>query len=304
MELLHGCSCAKDVVLAFGNFDGVHKGHAHVFSEVKRVAAQQGLAAAVLTFQPHPAVFLKCRENFLLCDFEQKVQLISEHGMDYLCVADFDAEFSKMSPEQFIRDVLVKNCKVKYVVVGENCVFGHKCAGNLGLLRRYSGHCGYEVASVRQFVIDGGVCSSSAIRELLLMGDVERASKLLGRNHAVRGKVVRGCARGRTIGFPTLNLSLDNLVLPRKGVYKSRVSIDGGEWLQGVANVGARPTFSDGERTILEMHIFDFDEDLYGRFVTVELLGFVRPEQKFLGIEQLVEQIGRDISAVRGQLRT
>ena len=304
MELLRGRPCAEDVVLAFGNFDGVHKGHAHVFAEVCRIAEQQKLAAAVLTFQPHPVVFLKHCENFLLCDFKQKVQLIGACGVDYLCVEDFDAVFSKMPPEQFISDILVKNCRAKYVVVGDNCVFGYRCAGNLDVLKHHSESYGYKVVSVGQLDIDGEACSSSAIRELLTVGDVETASNLLGRNHDVRGKVIRGCARGRTIGFPTLNLSLEGLVLPRRGVYKARASIDGGEWLPGVVNIGIRPTFSDGERTILEMHIFDFDKDIYGRNVTVELLGFVRPERKFQDIEQLVGQIARDVATVRGQLGT
>lgn len=302
MELLYGRSGDEDVALAFGNFDGVHRGHVHVFSEVKRIAEQRGWATAVLTFQPHTAVFLRRRENFLLCGLEQRVQLISECGVGNVYAVDFDEEFSKMSPERFINDVLVTACRAKCVIVGENCVFGYRCEGNLEVLKHYSERYRYEVVSVEQLAVNGGVCSSSAIRELLSSGDVETANVLLGRNHAVIGKVMRGSARGRTIGFPTLNLDLENLVLPRRGVYRSRVSIDGEMWLPGVVNIGVRPTFSDGERSILEMHIFDFDKDIYDREVKVELLGFVRPEQKFQCIEQLVEQIKRDVMVVKGQL--
>ncbi|MDD9361439.1 MAG: riboflavin kinase, partial [Anaplasma sp.] len=158
---------------------------------------------------------------------------------------------------------------------------------------------GYKVMVVDHLSVSGQkICSSSSIRKCVESGDIQSANLLLGRCHAISGQVMRGRARGRTIGFPTLNLSLEHTIMPCRGVYDARVRI-GQEWFSGIANIGARPTFSEDELPVLEMHIFDFDADIYGREVTVELLDFIRPEQKFQSIEQLVEQIKRDIAIVK-----
>ena len=303
MELLCGRSCGKDVVLTFGNFDGVHRGHRHIFSEVVRLSKEKGLASAVLTFSPHTAVFLRKRKHFLLLDFDGKAQLIEQCGVDYLFVVKFDEECAKMAPEAFIANILVNRCNAKYVVVGGDCVFGHKCKGNLDMLRSYAPHYGYDIVVVNQLLASNGdVCSSSCVRTYIEQGDVKSANQMLGRNHSVSGLVVKGLARGRSIGFPTINLTLEDLVLPRMGVYSARVSVDKDQhcWLAGIVNIGIRPTFSPEERAVLEMHIFDFDEDLYGKWVTVELLDFIRDEKKFQNVEQLIVQIKRDIETVKG----
>lgn len=301
MEVLCERPSAREVVLTFGNFDGVHRGHMHIFSEVVRLAQEHNLASAALTFSPHTAVFLKKRENFLLSDFERKVQLIESCDIDYLHVVEFDELFAKMLPEAFIENILVQRCKARYVVVGEDCVFGYRCMGNIDTLRSYSQSYGYKVMVVDHLSISGKkICSSSSIRKCVESGDIQAANLLLGRCHAISGQVMRGKARGRTIGFPTLNLSLEHTIMPCRGVYNARVLI-GQEWLSGIANIGVRPTFSEVELPILEMHIFDFDEDIYGRKVTVELIDFIRPEQKFHSIQQLVEQITRDIAVVKRQ---
>ena len=302
MELLCGRACDKEVVLTFGNFDGVHCGHMHIFSEVVSLAKKHGLASAVLTFSPHTAVFLRKRENFLLLDFDSKAQFIDKCGIDYLCVVEFCEEFSKMLPGAFISDILVKRCNAKYIVVGGDCVFGYKCQGNLDMLKAQALFHGYSVVVVDPVAAgNAGICSSSRVRAYIERGDIRSANLMLGRNHFVRGVVLRGLARGRSIGFPTINLNLEHVVLPKKGVYNARVAIDAKpqQWLWGVVNIGVRPTFSHGENTILEMHIFDFDADLYGKKVTVELMDFIREEKKFQNIEQLVAQIKKDIEIVK-----
>ncbi|MCU7611285.1 riboflavin biosynthesis protein RibF [Anaplasma capra] len=299
MEVLYGCESKRAAVLTFGNFDGVHLGHARIFSELTRLARDLSLPSAVLTFSPHTAVFFRQCENFLLTDFEQKVELIAACGVDYLYVVEFGEEFAQLSPDAFINDVLVGSCRAEHVVVGESCVFGHKCVGNLELLKLRAVTCGYEVTGVPQYVVDGRACSSSRVRECLQLGDLETANLLLGRRHVVSGKVLRGKGRGRSIGFPTLNLSMDHTVLPKNGVYGARVNFGTDGWLPGIANIGVRPTFSEVELPLLEMHIFDFDKDMYGAQANVELVNFIRPERRFSDVNQLIQQIEQDISRAK-----
>ncbi|MDB1135324.1 bifunctional riboflavin kinase/FAD synthetase [Candidatus Anaplasma sp. TIGMIC] len=304
MEVLYGRPGAKEVVLTFGNFDGVHKGHVHVFREVVRLARMHNLASAVLTFSPHTATVVRNREQFLLIDFERKVNLIADCGIEYLHVVEFCPSFAAMSPTAFIEDILVKRCMSKYVVVGTDCVFGRRCEGNLSTLHECAKVYGYEVVSVAPLTDDSGIVySSSAVRECVENGDMRSASLILGRCHSVSGSVMRGSSRGRSIGFPTLNLSMAHTILPRLGVYSARVMIEADVWLQGIVNVGIRPTFSAEEAPILEMHIFDFDQEIYGQKVTIELVDFVRPERKFDSVEQLVIQIKKDIEEVRNSGR-
>lgn len=299
MEVLYGYEGKEAVVLTFGNFDGIHLGHVRIFSELTQRAAQLSLPSAVLTFSPHTAAFLKQRKNFLLVDFEQKVKLIEACGVDYLYVVEFGQAFAQMLPRAFIHDVLVSGCRARHIVVGEDCVFGHKCAGDLKLLELHAAACGYGVTGVPQYVVAGHVCSSSRIRECLQLGDIETANLLLGRRHVISGRVLKGQGRGRLIGFPTLNLSIDHTVLPKNGVYHARVRFDANNWLLGIVNIGTRPTFAEETCPLLEMHIFDFDKDVYGEWANVELISFLRPERKFHDTDQLIQQIAQDISHVK-----
>ncbi|ACZ48949.1 riboflavin biosynthesis protein [Anaplasma centrale str. Israel] len=300
MEVLYGHEGKEAVALTFGNFDGIHLGHVQIFAELTRRAAELSLPAAVLTFSPHTAAFLRQRKNFLLVDFEHKVELIEACGVDYLYVVEFGQEFAQLSPDAFIHNVLVGGCKARHVVVGKDCVFGHKCAGNLKSLELHAATCGYGVTGVPQYMVDGRACSSSRIRECLQLGDIETANLLLGRRHVVSGRVLKGRGRGKLIGFPTLNLSMDHTVLPKNGVYHARVRFGGNNyWLPGVVNIGTRPTFAEEICPLLEMHVFDFDDDVYGKWADVELISFLRPERKFHNVDQLVRQIAQDISDVK-----
>ncbi|MGN7678209.1 MAG: bifunctional riboflavin kinase/FAD synthetase [Anaplasma sp.] len=300
MKVLHGCEGERPVALSFGNFDGVHLGHVSIFAELTQRAKALSLPSAALTFLPHTAVFFRKCENFLLVDFEQKAELIKACGVDYLHVVEFGPEFAQLSPEAFVEDVLIKGCKAQHIVVGENCSFGRKCSGDLAVLQQCAETAGCGVTGVPQYAVDGKVCSSSAIRDCLRRGNIETASALLGRRHIISGKVMRGRGRGRLIGFPTLNLSMGHTVLPRSGVYYARAKLSGDDhWLSGIVNIGVRPTFNEDESSILEMHIFDFDRNIYGEKVSVELVNFIRPERKFENVDQLVEQIRKDISEVK-----
>ncbi|WDM85480.1 bifunctional riboflavin kinase/FAD synthetase [Ehrlichia sp. JZT12] len=290
-------------VIAFGNFDGVHLGHQLIIDTVKNIAFKENLASTIITFNPHPSEYLRNKRNFLLLDLDQKISLLQNSGIDYLYIINFNENFSRLSADAFVKNVLVDNCKVKYIVTGHSCFFGHKCLGNMDLLHYYSTICGYKVINVDPVLVDNVLCSSSLVREYLSQGQMSFANKILGRLYQINGKVIRGLARGRLIGFPTVNISIEHMLVPKIGVYSARIRIgDDNIWLNGIVNIGLRPTFNDIEFPILEMHIFDFNDDIYDQFVAIQLLEFIRPECKFDTIEQLTQQIQYDISEVRRKL--
>ena len=290
-------------VLAFGNFDGVHLGHQLIINTVKNIAFKENLASIIITFDPHPSEYLRNKRNFLLLDLEQKISLLQDCGIDCLYIINFDENFSRLSPDAFIKDVLVDSCNVKCIVTGHSCFFGHRCLGNMDLLHYYSAVYNYEVVKVNPVLIDNVLCSSSFIRECLSQGQIDFANKVLGRLYQINGKVVKGLARGRLIGFPTVNISIEHILVPRIGVYSARIRIgDNSIWLNGIVNIGLRPTFNDIGFPILEMHIFDFNDDIYDQFVAIQLLEFIRPECKFDTVEQLKQQIENDVSKVKKKL--
>ena len=288
--------------IAIGNFDGVHLGHRAVIGEAGRIARDQGIPWAVLSFEPHPrALFTPDAEPFRLTPFRTKARHIEELGVDNLIVLHFDKAFTNLSADDFIGRVLVEALGARHVVSGYDFVFGHKRAGNCELLLRKGQEEGFDFTCVS--AVDDGqtVYSSTAIREYLKAGDPRAAGRLLGRDFEIEGRVEHGDARGRSIGFPTANLHLGEYLRPAHGVYAVRAGLDEGaatKWYDGVANYGSRPTF-DGNDTILEAHLFDFDGDLYGRHLRIALVDFLRPEKKFDGIDDLKAQIALDCDNAR-----
>ncbi|KJV69474.1 bifunctional riboflavin kinase/FAD synthetase [Candidatus Neoehrlichia procyonis] len=301
MKVLYGYHGDVDVVLAFGNFDGVHLGHGAVFSKIKDISHKQSISSAVITFIPHTEVFLRNKTNFLLSNFEQKVKLITQHEVDYLYVVEFNKDFSQILPEDFITKILVDGCKMKHIVVGHDCVFGYKGMGSIGLLHAYSQIYGYDVTEINPLTKNGILCSSSSIRKCLHSGDIELANQLLGRAYQINGRIFRGLGRGKTLGFPTINVRIEDFLVPKFGVYAARIKINdySDKWFNGVVNIGIRPTFCDIECPILEMYIFDFCSNIYEKEVSIELLGFIRSEKKFDTVNQLVDQIKCDIEKVK-----
>ncbi|AUO55091.1 bifunctional riboflavin kinase/FMN adenylyltransferase [Ehrlichia canis] len=303
MKIIYGYPSEKSdlsSVLTFGNFDGVHLGHKSIINTVKNISIKEDVASAIITFAPHPAEYLHGRKNFLLLNFEQKIELLQSYEIDYLYIIDFNQSFSQLSPDDFIKDVLVSSCNVKYIVTGHNCFFGYKCLGNVDLLYAYADIYNYEVVQINPvFINDDILCSSSLIRECLSEGKLDLANKILGRPYQISGKVIRGLARGRIIGFPTINVAIEHM-LPKVGVYSACVKINNTTtWLNGIVNIGLRPTFGDLNVPILEMHIFDFSDDIYDQYVTIQLLDFIRPERKFDTVDQLKRQINNDIVQVK-----
>ena len=289
---------ARGAAVAIGNFDGVHPGHQTVIHEAGLIAGDMCRPWAVLTFEPHPrAFFTPGSEPFRLTPFRSKARRIAELGADLLIVQRFDKAFSSLPGEDFVNTVLVDGLGAGHVVSGYDFVFGHKRGGNCELLLAMGAKKGFGFTAVNaQTDSSGEAYSSTRVRERLGDADPRGAAAILGRDFEIEGRVARGEARGKSIGFPTANIPLGAYLRPALGVYAVRAAIEqenGEIWLDGVANIGVRPTFgSDG--VVLEVFLFDFDDDLYGKRLRVRLVDFLRPEKKFDGVDDLKAQIAQD----------
>ena len=295
-------------VVAIGNFDGVHRGHQAVISRAATLAAGFGAPRAVLTFEPHPRRFFRPEiPPFLLTPFRAKAQLLAALGVEMLAVQRFDAAFAHLDADAFIRRILVDGLAARHVVVGYDFTFGHERSGNVDVLKRAGSQYGFGVTAVGPVAsADGEIFSSTNIRDYLVGGKPGHAAALLGRPFEIHGMVLGGDRRGRTIGFPTANLTLGGYIRPAFGVYAVRAGVETEgriAWHDGVANLGLRPTV-DGSRLLLETHLFDFARDIYNTHLRVALIEFIRPEQKFSGLDALKAQIAEDCVAARSILTT
>lgn len=295
----------EKVVVALGNFDGVHLGHQTVIRRALEIGRESGRRVLAATFDPHPrAVIRPGAEPWLLSTPEERRELLLGCGVDDVHVIRFDAELSQKSPKEFVEDVLVGELGASDVVVGESFRFGHKASGGMKELAESLNESGGKAHPVQIHGLegdDGGEISSSRIRSLVSEGDVSGASTLLGRTYAVRGEIVTGDQRGATIGFPTANLLPDPRVLvPARGVYAGYARLAGGERYTACTNVGVAPTFERQENRV-EAHLLEFEGDLYGQRLEVGFEERLRPEQKFSGLEELKAQISRDVAETRGR---
>ena len=309
MTIFHSSSnvpaAARGAVVAIGNFDGVHLGHQAVLAQARAIADRLDTELAVLTFEPHPrSVFKPDLDPFRLTPLPAKVEALKSVGVDHVFVLDFTPAFSQRSAEDFMTGVLQSDLGACHIVVGWDFCFGHKRGGDAVLLTERGADLGFGVTVTE--AVKGGdqqIYSSSRIREFLRAGDLAGAAALLGRPWEIDGMVLHGEKRGRTIGFPTANLSMEAYLHPSLGVYAVRAGMkEGAEgrytWVDGVANLGFRPTV-EGSRVQLEVHLFDFAEDLYGRFLRVQLIEFLRGEKKFDGLDSLKAQITSDCEQAR-----
>lgn len=283
-----------------GNFDGVHMGHKKIIDSVKKEALEKGLSSCVITFHPHPQKVLQNIDVPLLVPIRERLKLLEKQGVDYVACYTFTRELSQISAKDFITDTLVGKLNLKHLIVGPDFSFGRKREGNAELLSVMGEKLGFETRVLEPAVIDGKIVSSSAVRNFIREGDVREASKFLGYDFYIEGRVIEGERRGRQIGFPTLNLDTDWDILPLVGVYATRAYIDE-EKKESITNVGYRPTFGSDE-LLIETHVFDFDRDVYGKRVRVEFVERVRDEQKFDGPDALVDQIKKDVLKVKGIL--
>jgi riboflavin kinase/FMN adenylyltransferase len=310
MEVLWGADArpaeSKPTVVTIGVFDGVHRGHAMLFDYVVQQAVAIDARPAIVTFDPHPMeVIAPERAPCVLTTIDQRLALFEAHGFDLTLVLHFDRELASLEPEQFVRRMLVEELGVRKVIFGEDFRFGHNRAGDASTLSELGRTLGFEAEAIGLLgTSDGGRISSTEIRRLIGEGDVEGAAELLGRRYRLAGEVVHGDERGRKLGFPTANLvPHPRACLPGNGVYAGWW-VEQGRRLPGVVNVGVRPTFKESDRPLCEIHIFDFEGDLYGARGEVEFAALLRPEQRFDGVDALVAQIAADAARARELLAT
>ncbi|MFK9092442.1 bifunctional riboflavin kinase/FAD synthetase [Bacillus salipaludis] len=283
------------LAIALGYFDGVHRGHQQVILEAKKQAEAKGLSSAVMTFDPHPSVVLGKNEKHVqyITPFEEKVKIIEELNIDYLFIVQFTTNFANLLPQEFI-DQYVIGLNVQHVVAGFDFTYGRMGKGTMETLPFHSRD-QFSYSVVPKFVQENEKVSSTRIRNLLREGKTNELPTLLGRFYTTTGEVIHGDKRGRTIGFPTANIDLKgDYIIPPVGVYAVRLKVHSA-WHNGVCNVGFKPTFNkESLKLSVEVHLFDFNQEIYGEEVEIEWHLYLRKEQKFSGIEQLVTQIEKD----------
>ncbi len=286
-------------VLAIGNFDGVHKGHLTLFNKIKERAALIDGQSVVMTFEPHP-IKVMMPENGppLITPTQQKLKLIEDSGIDIILCVPFTHEFANVSPESFVKDLLVDRIGIKEIVVGYDYCFGHKRAGDIDLLREMGKDLNFKVHVVDKILLDETLVSSTTVRNLVQEGNLSKAKKLLGRDYQVCGTVVKGKNRGgRLLGFPTANLQLIDELTPKLGVYAVKVLI-GDKTYNGLTNIGYNPTFKNDFFSV-ETHILDFSEELVGETIRVNFIERLRDEKAFKSVDELAEQITKDMLRAR-----
>lgn len=291
--------------VSVGAYDGIHLGHRQVLDTMVEIAAERGLAPGIVTFDQHPAAVVR-PENvpLLLTDQDQRVELFSDIGIEYLYLLQFDKQRAETSDRDFVADVLVGRMNAKLIVVGTNFHFGKARSGSVDSLREFGDEMGFEVVGLDLVGEDQALepISSTAIRRALAGGDIESTNTMLGRCYEVRGEVVKGDQRGAAIlGFPTANIEFrPGRAWPAKGVYAGWATLPDGQRSPAAINIGMRPTFHQhAEQPLLEVHLIDFDGDLYGQNLRVEFVSFLRSERRFNGIDEISEQLKKDVEAAR-----
>jgi len=282
-------------VATIGNFDGIHLGHQAVLSQLALKGDLLGLPAIVITFEPQPnEFFAPDKAPARLSRFREKVEAFRSYSIQQLCVLRFNKKLAQMSANEFIEQLLVQGLNVSYLVVGDDFKFGQNRQGDFALLQQAGLKYGFQVVNMHTFAIEHHRVSSTRIRQALEIGDLMLAQTLLGHPYKMSGRVAHGHKRGRKLGFPTANIHLHRCKVPLSGVYAVQLFGIDGEPYQGVANVGVRPTVEGGKKALLEVHLFDFNEDIYGHYVQVYFLHKIRDEKKFDGLAELAKQIGLD----------
>jgi len=294
-------AASSPVALTIGNFDGVHLGHQAMLAKLRAAAAVRGLPACVMTFEPHPREFFAPDQAPVrLTSLREKLELLAAHGVERAWVLRFNFSLAQVTAPDFIARILVRGLGARWLQVGDDFRFGARRAGDLAMLRAQSAQYGYEVEGMSTVEIDGGRVSSTAVRECLAAGDVEKAGQLLGRPYSISGRVVRGDQLGRKLGFPTANIQMKHNRPPLTGIFAVElIRRDGRRW-PAVASLGVRPTVkAQGAAPVLEVFILDFTGELYGEPVRVDFLHKFRDEAKYVDLDTLTQQIARDVADTR-----
>lgn len=292
-EPFNGCA------LTIGNFDGVHLGHQAVLRHLRAKADELQLPMAVMLFEPQPSEFFQGNQApARLMRLRDKLYYLQQYGVDIVILQKFDRTFANFSAEDFICQQLVKQLNVKFLSVGDDFRFGAQRQGDFHLLQQAGAKYGFQVEDNHTLALGKQRISSTAIRQALADGDFIQAEKLLGRPYSIFGRVIHGNKLGRTIGFPTANIRLQRQVSPIKGVYAVKVRLESGKFFNGVANIGTRPTVN-GATQLLEVHLFDFNQNIYGQWLEVEFCAKLRNEMKFSSVDELTAQIKNDVIAAK-----
>ena len=288
-----------NLVVTIGNYDGIHVGHRAIIDRVKQRASEFGGTSGLITFHPHPVHVLRPEQELAsITTIEEKKELVAETGIDVLFIIPFTLKFSQIPPETFVSLVLVEKLNVRGMVIGYDFRFGRGGSGNVPFLKKMGAEYGFFVEEIEAVTMGGEKVGSNRIRKLVSEGSVAEAGKVLGRPFSISGSVVRAKGRGRTIGFPTINLRTDYVLIPKNGVYITEVEIEG-ERYAGVTNVGHNPTFETDQKRSIETFIIDFQRDLYDREVRIIFRDRIRDEVRFPDVEELKAAIRRDIETAR-----
>ena len=288
------------VALTIGNFDGIHLGHQSMLQRLRESALPEALPCAVLTFEPHPREFFTpANAPARLTSLREKLELFASYGIDQVHVARFNREFAALSPQQFINDLLVRNLKVRWLLVGDDFRFGTQRSGDFSLLKQASERFAFALETMHSIEVAGERVSSTSVREALTYADFTRATRLLGRPYCISGRVAHGKKLGRELGFPTANIVLKRKRAPLNGIYAVKLHGVDAKPLPAVASLGVRPTVMDGAAPLLEVHVMDFNQSVYGRHVRVEFLHKLRDEEKYPDLESLRRQIAIDVENAR-----
>ena len=290
----------KNSIILIGNFDGLHLGHQKLFNLARNYKKKYSLKIGVLTFEPMPKMYFNNDlRNFRISSLNQKKELLNKLNVDFIIVKKFDKSFSNIKSKNFIKKILGKKLKPRFIFVSNNFRFGNKREGDVRQLVSYANFCNYKIVKPQPLLVNKKITSSSLIRNYLQKGKLEKANNLLNRKWSIEGKVQKGKQLGKKIGFPTANIDIKDYILANPGVYTVRVKKQNGlNYIKGIANLGYRPTFS-GKKILLEVHLFNFSENLYNKYLTVEFLKFIRKEKKFKNMDQLKKQIKKDIKIAK-----
>ena len=285
-------------VIAIGNFDGLHLGHQKVINEARQKAKKFKLPLGVITFEPMPVMFFsKKTKDHRINSLRQKKMQLKKLKLDFLVIIKFNKKFSSLKAEQFIKKIIYKKMKCRYLYVSKNFKFGFKREGNLKTLKKFEKEFNYKNIITNPYQKNKKIISSSLVRKKIRLGKINEINKLLNRNWCIEGKVIKGNKRGRKIGFPTCNMTLGNYVIPKLGVYAVKVNF-GNQYKDGIANIGYRPTFK-GRGILLETNIFGINKNLYNKVINVSFKKFIRQEKKFKNFEYLKKQIKLDIKQAK-----
>jgi len=285
-------------VIAIGNFDGLHLGHQKVIKEAKQKAKKNNIPFGVMTFEPVPVMFFNSKiKNHRINSLEQKKNQLKKLKLDFLIIVKFNKNFSTQSAEEFIKNIIFKKTKCKYLYVSKNFKFGFKRQGSIRTLKKFEKKYNFENIVTKPFKKGNRIISSTLLRNKIRLGKIDEVNKLLNRNWSINGKVIKGKKRGRKIGFPTCNLKLSDYVIPKLGVYAVKVKSKN-FYKNGIANIGYRPTFN-GQNLLLETNIFGINKNLYNKVISVNFKKFIRAEKKFRNLKHLKKQIKLDIKEAK-----